>query len=133
MTRTMSLRLMALLCLLLPCLAAADTTSREVFRENRGALYQIKIIDSAASDRTAIGMRPENMIKKCVVDGATNCSSLFNVTVYNTVERGNCFKLNSNGEVGEVRSGPFHGISLDIFLSRDEYPWIPTNDRVGML
>ena len=85
------------------------------------------------SDRTAIGMRPENMIKKCVVDGATNCSSLFNVTVYNTVERGNCFKLNSNGEVGEVRSGPFHGISLDIFLSRDEYPWIPTNDRVGML
>ncbi len=37
--------------------------------------------------REAIGMKPDEVIKQCVMGGDKNCNRIFNITIMNTVAR----------------------------------------------
>ena len=81
-------------------------------------------------ERQIIGMMPEDMVKRCVVNGNKNCSQFFNITVMSTVENGNCFTFNAGGEVGNVRAGPKSGMSIEFFLFREMFTFTPDNEKV---
>ena len=82
-------------------------------------------------ERQSIGMTPDELIKICTVKNGQNCDDLFNITMKNTVARGNCFTFNYQGEIGDVMSGPGEGLSMVFYLSREQYPWRPANDLVS--
>ena len=80
-------------------------------------------------ERFAIGVSPEGMILSCNVHSIP-CHEIFNITTYNTLDYGNCFIFNDNGEVHEVRTNPTHGLTVDFYLARGDFSYNPSNEKV---
>ena len=79
--------------------------------------------------RDIIGMQVDKMVLSCRC-GPKQCSHAFNITTSNTVENGNCFTFNGNGELGSVRPGSGNGLELELYLWRDELAFTPDNEKV---
>lgn len=93
-----------------------------------GELYR----NLSQSDRIEIGVSAEPTVKYCMAGGDC-CEDVFNVTVINNLQLGNCFTFNPKGEMGKVMSSPGSGLEMIVYLARESMPWVPDNDRVIML
>ena len=93
-----------------------------------GELYR----NLSESNRIQIGVSPEPTVKYCMA-GGDYCEDVFNVTVINNLELGNCFTFNPKGEMGKVMASPGSGLEMIVYLARETMAWVPDNDRVSYL